>query len=141
MCTVERAEGRQVVEPSGSWEGRHWWCTRQPVRSPTVSDAAPLNVSAAIEGTTARVTLVGELDLDAAGAVADELGALPGRGAKEIIIDASGLNFLDSSGLRALLSAREQLHQAGATLQISAVSPAVDRVLEITGTRTLLTGG
>jgi stage II sporulation protein AA (anti-sigma F factor antagonist) len=106
-----------------------------------VSDAGPLNVSVAVEGTVARVTLAGELDLDAAGAVADELSSLPGQGATEILIDASGLSFIDSSGLRALLNAREQLKEGGASMQISAASPAVDRVLEITGTRALLLGG
>ena len=39
---------------------------------------------------------------------------------------------------RALLSAREQLESAGATLRLAQLSPAVDRVLEMTGTRSLL---
>jgi anti-anti-sigma factor len=119
---------------------RRWSLRDAGSTIPPVSDAGPLNVSSTVDGAVARVTLVGELDLDAAGALAEELGRLPEQGATEIVIDAGGLTFIDSSGLRALLSAREQLQNGGATLQIAAASPAVDRVLEITGTRALLTG-
>ena len=105
---------------------------------PAVSDEAPLTVDAAVDSGVARVTLRGELDLDRAGALAEELSSLAGRGATSVIVDVSGLNFIDSSGLRALLSAREQLDAAGAVLRLTELSPAVDRVLEMTGTRSLL---
>src|SRR5438067_11637862 len=101
-------------------------------------DEAPLTVSAAVEGGIARVTLRGELDLDRAGALAEELSALTNQGATTVTIDVSGLNFIDSSGLRALLTAREQLDGAGVSLRLTALSPAVERVLDMTGTRTLL---
>jgi stage II sporulation protein AA (anti-sigma F factor antagonist) len=117
-------------------------CARMlvPGKVPPVSESGPLNVRAAVDGTVARVSLHGELDLDRAGAVADELSELPAKGATEVVIDASGLTFIDSSGLRALLTAREQLEQAGASLQLTELSPAVERVLDMTGTRALLTG-
>jgi anti-anti-sigma factor len=106
-----------------------------------VPDDAPLSVAFAVEGGVARVTLRGELDLDRAGAVAAQLTDLAGQGASSVVVDVSDLSFIDSSGLRALLSAREQLEGAGATLQLTALSAAVERVLEMTGTRSLLTGG
>ena len=62
------------------------------------------------------------------------------QGATAVVVDATGLNFIDSSGLRALLSAREQLEGAGVSLQVTDLSPAVERVLDMTGTRELLTG-
>jgi len=105
-----------------------------------VTESGPLSVRAAVDDGVARVSLNGELDLDRAGALANELGDLPARGATAVVIDVSGLTFIDSSGLRALLTAREQLEAAGATLQLSALSPAVERVLDMTGTRSLLTG-
>jgi stage II sporulation protein AA (anti-sigma F factor antagonist) len=103
-----------------------------------VTDEAPLTVDAAVDGDVARVTLSGELDLDGAGALAGELGDLAGKGATSVVVDVAGLTFIDSSGLRALLSAREQLDGAGATLKLLNLSPAVERVLEMTGTRGLL---
>ena len=103
-----------------------------------MADEAPLTVNAAVEGGIARVTLRGELDLDRAGALAGELSDLTKQGATAVTIDVSGLNFIDSSGLRALLTAREQLDGAGVSLRLTALSPAVERVLDMTGTRTLL---
>ena len=105
-----------------------------------MTESGPLSVRADVDDGVARVTLAGELDLDRAGALADELGGLTTQGATAVVVDTSGLTFIDSSGLRALLTAREKLESAGATLQLSALSPAVERVLDMTGTRTLLTG-
>jgi anti-anti-sigma factor len=107
---------------------------------PAVSEEAPLSVEAAVDNGVARVMIRGELDLDQAEEVADQLGALSSQGATAVVVDASGLNFIDSSGLRALLTAREQLEGAGASLQVTNLSPAVERVLDMTGTRELLTG-
>lgn len=104
-----------------------------------MTDAAPLNVVVAVDEGVARVTIQGELDLDRADEVASQLSDLPAQGATAVLVDASGLSFIDSSGLRALLSAREQLEEAGATLQLINLSPAVERVLDMTGTRAHLT--
>jgi anti-anti-sigma factor len=105
-----------------------------------VIEDAPLSLVAAVDNGEARVTMQGELDLDRADVVAGQLSALAAQGATTVVIDASGLSFIDSSGLRALLSARDQLAAAGASLQVINLSPAVERVLEMTGTRELLTG-
>ena len=103
-----------------------------------VPDEAPLIVNAVVDAGVAQVTLRGELDLDQASTLAEELFAFAGRGATAVTVDVSGLNFIDSSGLRALLSAREQLESAGTPFRLTNVSAAVDRVLEMTGTRALL---
>ncbi|MEY2453228.1 MAG: hypothetical protein QOD92_2802 [Acidimicrobiaceae bacterium] len=106
----------------------------------TVTDDAPLNVATAVEDGVARVAIQGELDLDRSDEVAAELAALSGRGATSVIVDVSALSFIDSSGLRALLTAREQLESAGTRLHLTNLSPAVERVLDMTGTRDLLSG-
>jgi anti-anti-sigma factor len=105
-----------------------------------VTDDAPLNLATAVDNGVARVAIHGELDLDRADEVAGELTALPAQGATSVVIDATALTFIDSSGLRALLTARDQLHAAGATLHIANLTPSVERVLDMTGTRELLTG-
>lgn len=94
---------------------------------------------AAVDGGVGHVVLAGELDLDRAGALADELGGLAGQGATSVIVDVGGLSFIDSSGLRAFLTARDQLNDAGASLELTNLSPAVERVLDMTGTRSVLT--
>lgn len=113
--------------------------TRAPGKVGDVTDQGPLNVRATVDAGVAQVTLQGELDLDRANEVADELSGLLDGGATRVIVDVGGLSFLDSSGLRALLTAREKLDSGGATLELANLSPAVERVLDMTGTRALLT--
>jgi anti-anti-sigma factor len=55
-------------------------------------------------------------------------------------IDAAGLTFADSAGLRALLVAHSDAGQRGVTLRLSRVSEQLDRLLEMTGLRETLVG-
>lgn len=48
-------------------------------------------------------------------------------------LDLAEVEFIDSSGLRALVTAHQTLEAAGHQLQLSGISDAVDRLLEITG--------
>jgi anti-anti-sigma factor len=50
------------------------------------------------------------------------------------------LTFIDSSGLAALMRAREAADEAGAAFRVSEPSPALRRIVEITGTVELLRG-
>ena len=49
----------------------------------------------------------------------------------EVTIDLGEVDFIDSSGLRALLQLRQTY---GERVQVGAISPAVQRLLELTGT-------
>jgi anti-sigma B factor antagonist len=55
-----------------------------------------------------------------------------------ITVEARGLTFIDSSGLAALIHAREAADEAGAPFQVSEPSSALRRIVEITGTVDLL---
>jgi stage II sporulation protein AA (anti-sigma F factor antagonist) len=103
-----------------------------------MADAAHLNVSTDVAGDEVVVRLTGELDLDGAGAVTETLVGLGTGDVRHVVVNASEITFLDSSGLRALLSAREQLDKVDVVLRVDSPSPAVERVLEMTGTRQLL---
>jgi len=70
----------------------------------------------------------GELDLVGAPALA---AALPDSGDAPVILDMSGVAFMDSSGLRALLEARQVCLDAGRPFGIARPSDAVRRVLEL----------
>lgn len=90
------------------------------------------------EGAKAIVALEGELDLygspNLVAAVADALADKP----EAVEIDASGLTFADSAGLRAFLIARKDADAVGATFNLTRVSEPLDRVLEMTGLREAL---
>jgi anti-anti-sigma factor len=74
------------------------------------------------------IVLVGELDLAAEEAFAVQVAA---TSAEVVEVDASGLTFIDSTGLRSLLNAREQLARQGRRLTIGKRSPALDRLLDV----------
>jgi anti-sigma B factor antagonist len=76
------------------------------------------------------VSLHGELDLVDAAAVAAALGALAARDLW-IIVDLSGLEFIDAAGVAALSRGRRQARNAGGGLLLAAPQPRVQRVLSL----------
>ena len=70
----------------------------------------------------------GELDLVSAPVLAE---AIPETGDEAIILDLAGVGFMDSSGLRSLLEARQRCLDAGRPFRIARPSDAVQRVLEL----------
>ena len=80
-----------------------------------------------------RVVVVrGDVDL-AGGPLLDEAIARVERDGP-VVIDVSGVDFIDSSGLRSLLSASRRAHERSGEVVLRAPSPGVLRLLELTGT-------
>jgi anti-sigma B factor antagonist len=77
------------------------------------------------------VTLCGELDLIDAAYVAASLAALVGR-RPAIVVDLTGLEFIDCSGVKALARGRRQARQAGGDLVLAVPQPQVMRLLTST---------
>jgi anti-sigma B factor antagonist len=80
--------------------------------------------------------LVGELDASGCCGLAEQLQGPPGS---LVVVDLSGLTFMDSSGLGAIHTARRLAIKNGGTLVVSRPQPAVHRVLELTGLDTWIT--
>jgi anti-sigma B factor antagonist len=86
-----------------------------------------------VRGALAIVTLRGELDLPATSALEPELERLAGEpGVDVVALDLRALEFLDSSGLRAVVLASRQLSEHERRLVLVRGSPTVQRVFEIT---------
>jgi len=77
------------------------------------------------------VSLRGELDVADAASVAAALVQVA-AGARQVIVDLEGLEFIDSSGLAALVRARKHARHAGGDLLLAAPQRQVLRVLAIT---------
>ncbi|MEU4620034.1 STAS domain-containing protein [Actinoplanes sp. NPDC023801] len=97
-------------------------------------------------GTTAdgsvQVTLTGELDSEETELLrAAVVDAVRRHAPAPIRIDAAGLTFIDSGGIRALLIARRIAERAGSRFSMPRVHPNVLRVLEITGLLAVLCVG
>jgi len=79
-----------------------------------------------------HVSLLGELDIATAPKLEDEVRRLEAAGCRLIVIDLRGLEFMDSSGLRALLAADTRARDRGARLVIVRGDDRIQRVLRIT---------
>jgi anti-anti-sigma factor len=84
------------------------------------------------EGDIVRVVLTGEFDLSVVPDVEDELARIEADRPRVLAIDLSGISFMDSSGLRTLVSADARARAARRRLVIVRGPPPVHRVFEIT---------
>jgi anti-sigma B factor antagonist len=92
-----------------------------------------LNLTDTTEAGQARVVATGELDMYTAPDLSDVLDKLMDGGATEIVIDLSGIEFMDSTGLSAILGAHQRLDQSGGKLVLDHPSASITRMFDITG--------
>lgn len=86
------------------------------------------------------ISLRGELDLTSVPQFERELRDAEATGPGRLVIDLSGLDFMDSTGLRALLQARERAKgEDGHQLALRRGPRQVQRVLELTKTLEVFT--
>ncbi|MFH8795849.1 STAS domain-containing protein [Streptomyces sp. NPDC017941] len=93
----------------------------------------PLNITRSDTAAGPVLHVVGELDYDQAAALRHQVDRLVLEPGQWLVIDLSGLEFCDSSGITALLAARQHAHAAGADIALAAVPAKTMRVLTIVG--------
>jgi anti-anti-sigma factor len=84
---------------------------------------------------THRVALEGEYDISSVPGLHESL--CDRTDATEIVADLTGVTFMDSSGLRAMLEIREQLESEGRRLVLEGVPDQVARLFEVAGITSL----
>jgi anti-anti-sigma factor len=78
-----------------------------------------------------RMTLIGELDLSGAAGLKARLGEVQ-RSTRRVRLDLSELEFIDCSGIRAILDAMAQARRDGCAFEVErSVSPIVGRVVSL----------
>ena len=85
---------------------------------------------------TGLVHVQGELDLETVDQLADSLDPRLWPGCEGLLVDLSGVRFMDSSGISLLVRAGRELGEAGLRFAVT-TSPRsqVEGVLELTGVR------
>jgi anti-sigma B factor antagonist len=80
-------------------------------------------------------SIVGEVDASTAPTVAEALAVIPdgGRKSGRIVVESSGVSFIDSSGLRVLIELSERATALGALVVLAAPSRSMIRLVELTG--------
>lgn len=89
-------------------------------------------VVTAVEGT--RVVLAGELDIANAPTLLERMNRLDRESwASSVVIDLTGLTFIDSSGLRSILAIARDVQESGGRLELIRGPERVMRIFEVSG--------
>ena len=91
----------------------------------------PFSATVSPEADGARVVFTGELDLagtEAARTAIEKAEETSGM----LVLDLSGLTFMDSTGLEIVLRAARRAHDSGRRLVVARPSPYVRRLFEMT---------
>ncbi|GAB3656386.1 STAS domain-containing protein [Actinocorallia lasiicapitis] len=99
-----------------------------------------LQVSTVSQAGHVVVTAVGELDLYTAPRLQQALVALlREQEVDRVVVDLSGVEFCDSTGMNVLLSGMKRVKERGGQFELAAPRPAVLRILQVTGLDTVFT--
>lgn len=93
----------------------------------------PLKISRTSDG----LAVSGEVDASTVATLVSSLTPLPGESG-EVTVDMSGVAFMDSSGLRALIDAHRRAEQSLRRLIVADPSRIVLRLIDLSGLRDVL---
>ncbi len=79
------------------------------------------------------IELEGEVDLACAQILADALTAIDASALDAVVVDLSGLTFIDSTGLRAIIAGKSHCAEQGADFLLVPGPPQVQRLFAVVG--------
>jgi anti-anti-sigma factor len=79
-----------------------------------------------------RLELAGELDISSAPVLEEALGRIEADQPSLLLVDLRALDFMDSTGLRTLVSANQRARTQGRRLAIVRGPEQVDRIFSVT---------
>jgi anti-sigma B factor antagonist len=89
-------------------------------------------------GDRAIVQVAGEVDVYTAPMLREQIRDLAAKGAAHLIVDLTEVEFLDSTGLGALVGGLKRVRDVGGSLALVISTPRILRVFEITGLTSVL---
>jgi anti-sigma B factor antagonist len=78
------------------------------------------------------VSVIGEIDVHSGPSLREHLLRALANGERDLVVDLSGVSFLDSSGLGVLVTAHKRTRAAGGSLRLASCRPAVATIFQIT---------
>jgi anti-sigma B factor antagonist len=97
-----------------------------------------LAVDTELKGETAVLHLRGEADLDSVPVLRDAMIGAVDQGAKNLVIDLSGLQFIDSTGLGTIVGGLRRVKERNGSFSIVATRNDFLKILKITGLDTII---
>ena len=89
-----------------------------------------LSIDVSTRETSTVMTVAGDIDIQTAPVLREALAALPPT-AFMVVVDLSAVEFLDSSGVGALVGAAAALREGGSSLRLACPPPQVQKVFRI----------
>jgi anti-anti-sigma factor len=109
-------------------------------RSPAGKAAERLRLEVSEAAHPARLALHGQFDIASADDARRALEELLSRGFAAVVVDLSGLDFIDSTGIRFLVDGRDTALARDVKLSLVHGGDPVLRVLEVSGVTALFDG-
>jgi anti-anti-sigma factor len=82
---------------------------------------------------TATLFLWGELDRFSADMLDHHLETFRASTRSALVVDANGLSFCDTAGVRAIMRVHDTCVEQGTKIRVVGLQPAVERVFKLTG--------
>lgn len=98
-----------------------------------------LKVSTRTQGDHTIMSVTGEIDLYTAPGLQSELMTALSAGQVRLIVDMSGVDFCDSTGMNVLLAAHRYAKERGGELQLAGPGSTTRKVLQVTGLESVFT--
>lgn len=97
-----------------------------------------MTINESKQGAVTIVQAQGRLDATSAPETDRRLAALITAGARQVVFDLSGLDYVSSAGLRVFLAAAKRMKQAQGKLTLASPAPQIRQVFELAGFATIL---
>jgi anti-sigma B factor antagonist len=98
-----------------------------------------LEIKRLVDARGVELRLTGELDLETTPELDQQLDELNGGHPGRLLVDLSGVEFMDSTGLAAILRAQRSAVSSGHTLSLRRATGQVQRLFDLTGMTERLT--
>ena len=87
----------------------------------------------ALDGRTHVIEIEGQIDLHAAPSMQERMDGVLEDGKTQVIVDLSGVSYIDSTGLTVLVGALKKLRRSGGALSLVVTDYDIERMFESTG--------
>ncbi|GAA2246293.1 anti-sigma factor antagonist [Streptomyces ruber] len=79
------------------------------------------------------LSVAGELDHYTAPSLTQAVGEVPFGPDTDVVLDLSGMEYCDSTGLTVIITAYHRAESAGSSFAVAGLLPAMDRVFRVVG--------
>ena len=112
-------------EPAQAWPASPWFLPG--------AATGELQVEEMHRGQSVILELLGDLDVHTAPALRDRLVGLVTAGQSDLVVDVTGLSFIDSTGIGVLIGGMKRCRAQGGDLELRAVNEEILAVFRVTG--------